>query len=208
MATRTGTRTLALAAALAVVVVGCSRQPQATPMLAPTSQPVAAPAAGLKRGADAAAADRVLRQRVEKCPVTIANGNGPPGEGSSPDYHGNGALWTALPPDGIDKGGTPEPDGSTSQKYPWWTVGHHRRAHHPGPASGRPGAAAARTDQQRGARNRLRRDCWGPLLVQRDLVPDRGLLAGHGQGRAHQPDIRGVHGLSLDWGRRRGALCP
>jgi hypothetical protein len=123
MATRTGTRTLALAAALAVVVVGCSRQPQATPTLAPTSQPVAAPAAGLKRGADAAAADRVLRQRVEKCPVTIANGNGPPGEGSSPNYHGNGALWTALPPDGIDKGGTPEPDGSTSQKYPWWTVG-------------------------------------------------------------------------------------
>jgi hypothetical protein len=123
MATRTGTRTLALAAALAVVVVGCSRQPQATPTPAPTSQPVAAPAAGLKRGADAAAADRILRQRIEKCPVTIANGNGPPGEGSSPDYHGNGVLWTALPPGGIDKGGTPEPDGSTSQKYGWWTVG-------------------------------------------------------------------------------------
>jgi hypothetical protein len=121
MATCTGTRVLALVAALAVVVVGCSRQPQATPT--PTSHPVAAPAAGLKRGADAAAADRVLRQRVEKCPVTIANGDGPPGEGSSPDYHGNGALWTALPPGGIDKGGTPEPDGSTSQKYPWWTVG-------------------------------------------------------------------------------------
>jgi hypothetical protein len=105
MATRTGTRTLALAAALAVVVVGCSRQPQDTPTPMPTSQPVAAPA-GPKR-----------------CPVTIANGNGPPGEYPSPDYHGNGALWTALPPGGIDKGGTPEPDGSTSQKYPWWTVG-------------------------------------------------------------------------------------
>jgi hypothetical protein len=105
MATRTGTRTLALAAALAVVVVGCSRQPQATPTPMPTSQPVAAPT-GPKR-----------------CPVTIANGNGPPGEYPSPDYHGNGALWTALPPGGIDKGGTPEPDGSTSQKYPWWTVG-------------------------------------------------------------------------------------
>jgi hypothetical protein len=106
MATRTGTRTVALAAALAVVVVGCSRQPQATPTPAPTSQPVAAPAADPKR-----------------CPVTIANGNGPPGERPSPDHHGNGALWTGLPPDGIDNGGTPEPDGSTSQKYPWWTVG-------------------------------------------------------------------------------------
>jgi hypothetical protein len=68
MATRTGTRTLALAAALAVVVVGCSRHPQATPTPTPTSHPVAAPAAGLMRGADAAAADRVLRQRVEQCP--------------------------------------------------------------------------------------------------------------------------------------------
>ena len=60
------------------------------------------------RGADAAAADRVLRQPVEQCPVTIANGNGPPGEGSSPDDHGNGVLWTALPPGGIDNGGTPD----------------------------------------------------------------------------------------------------
>jgi hypothetical protein len=106
MATGAGTQRLALAAALAVVVVGCSRQPQATPTPAPTSHPVAAPAAGPGR-----------------CPVTIANGDGPPGEGSSPNYHGNGVLWTALPPGGIDKGGTPEPDGSTSQKYPWWTVG-------------------------------------------------------------------------------------
>lgn len=162
MATRTGTRTLALVAALAVVVVGCSRHPQGTPTPTPTSHPVAAPAAGLMRGADAAAADRVLRRRVKKCPVTIANGNGPPGEGSSPDYHGNGVLWTALPPGGIDNGGTPEPDGSTSQKYPWWTVGttgeltiqgrrvdaRHRRcapagvAGHPKPPSPRSLAAA------------------------------------------------------------------
>jgi hypothetical protein len=106
MATGTGARIVALAAALAVVVAGCSRQPQATPTPAPTSQPVAAPTAGPRR-----------------CPVTIANGNGPPGEVSSPNYHGNGALWTALPPGGIDKGGTREPDGSISQKYPWWTVG-------------------------------------------------------------------------------------
>jgi hypothetical protein len=108
MATRTGTRTVALAAALVVVVVGCLRQPQATPTPtpAPTSQAVAAPAAGPMR-----------------CPVTIANGNGPPGSGSSPNYHGYGALWTALPPGGIDEGGTPEPGGWTSQKYPWWTVG-------------------------------------------------------------------------------------
>lgn len=52
MAARTGTRTVALAAALAVVVVGCSRQPQATPTPASTSQPVAAPAADPKRSQD------------------------------------------------------------------------------------------------------------------------------------------------------------
>jgi hypothetical protein len=55
--------------------------------------------------------------------VTIPNGHGPPGEQPSPKFHGAGALWTVLPPDGIDNGGEAEPDGSTSQKYPWWTVG-------------------------------------------------------------------------------------
>ena len=85
-------------AALVLGVVGCGRQPQA---------PAAAPATS----------------RPGSCPVTIANGDGPPGEDPSSSYHGNGALWTGLPDDGIDRGGTPEPDGSTSQKYPWWTVG-------------------------------------------------------------------------------------
>jgi hypothetical protein len=105
MATRTVRRTLALAAALAVVV-GCSRQPRATPTPAATSQPVVAPAADPKR-----------------CPVTIPNGNGPPGEQPSPTYYGNGRLWTGLAPNGIDNGGTLEPDGSISQKYGWFTVG-------------------------------------------------------------------------------------
>jgi hypothetical protein len=81
-------------AALVLRVVGCGRQPPAPA----TSRP-------------------------GPCPVTIANGVGPPGEDPSSSYHGNGALWTGLPDDGIDRGGTPEPDGSTSQKYPWWTVG-------------------------------------------------------------------------------------
>lgn len=96
MAGRAVLRMVAVAAL--VGMVGCGRQPQT---------PTAAPATS---GAG-------------RCPVTIANGNGPPGEQPSSTYHGNGALWTGLPEDGIDRGGTPEPDGSTSQKYPWWTVG-------------------------------------------------------------------------------------
>lgn len=86
-------------AALVLGVVGCGRQSPA---------PAAAP---------------VTTSGPGRCPVTIGNGDGPPGERPSANHFGNGALWTVLPDDGIDRGGTPEPDGSTSQKYPWWTVG-------------------------------------------------------------------------------------
>lgn len=92
-------------AALAMGMVGCAGRPRA-PGPAPTPPSVVAPAPGPGR-----------------CPVTIANGSGPPGERRSSAHHGNGALWTVLPHDGIDRGGAPEPDGSTTQKYPWWTVG-------------------------------------------------------------------------------------
>jgi hypothetical protein len=93
MARPTVMRMLAAGAALSMVLMGCARQPT--------------PAAGPRQ-----------------CPVTIPNGNGPPGEQRSSSYHGNGALWTGLPADdGIDRGGAPEPDGSTSQRYLWWTVG-------------------------------------------------------------------------------------
>jgi hypothetical protein len=101
------TQTLALAAAVTAMVVGCSHQAQVARTPPPTSHPAPIP----------------RQQTPSGCAVTIPNGNGPPGEASSPNYHGTGALWTALPPDGIDKGGEVEPDGSISQKYPWWTVG-------------------------------------------------------------------------------------
>jgi hypothetical protein len=59
------------------------------------------------------------------CPVTLANGSTPPGERPSPGYHGNGALSTALWPNGrvvFEPGGpgSVEPDGSLSMKWPWW----------------------------------------------------------------------------------------
>jgi hypothetical protein len=108
MANQTIVRILGVAAALAVATAGCTARAPAAPgpAAAPTATAVAVAAAG-----------------PDRCPVTIANGNGPPGERPSPDFHGNGRLWTTLPRDGIDRGATPEPDGSTSQKYPWWTVG-------------------------------------------------------------------------------------
>ena len=107
MAARTRTRTLTLAAALVAMVVGCSKQPQAAPAPALTSHPGAIP----------------RQQTPSGCAVTIPEGNGPPGEEPSSKFHRAGALWTVLPADGVDRGGQAEPDGSTSQKYPWWTVG-------------------------------------------------------------------------------------
>lgn len=110
-----GTRMQAptLAAAVVVLIVGCSHQSRTAP--APASTPTRAAAS--ERGAIPA------QQTPSACTVTLPNGTGPPGEQPSPEFHANGALWTLLPPDGIDEGGQTEPDGSTNQKYPWWTVG-------------------------------------------------------------------------------------
>jgi hypothetical protein len=107
MAAGTRTRTLPLGAVLVAMLVGCSLQAEVAPTPAPTSDPGAVP----------------RQQAPRDCAVTTPNGNGPPGERSSSRFHGTGALWTVLPPDGIDRGGQAESDGSTSQKYPWWTVG-------------------------------------------------------------------------------------
>jgi hypothetical protein len=70
------------------------------------------------------------------CPVTIPNGRTPPGERRSPDYHGNGRLWTGLVRDGkftvaprseyigpngkVAVDGLLLPDGSVAIKAPWW----------------------------------------------------------------------------------------
>jgi hypothetical protein len=80
------------------------------------------------------------------CRVTIPNGSTPPGEQPSPGFHGNGQLWTGLPPRGekLYSGGgmfTPgryvpsgqvglHTDGSATDKFPWWggrSAGPHLR---------------------------------------------------------------------------------
>jgi hypothetical protein len=106
MVSRTVVRMLVVAGVLALLVGSCSGRTAAPPTPPSEAQQIAA-------RLDAA----------KHCPVTIANAKAPPGERPSSLHHGNSALWTVLPPAGIDRGGTPEPDGSTSQKYPWWTVG-------------------------------------------------------------------------------------
>lgn len=55
------------------------------------------------------------------CPVTLPNGNTPPGQSPSPTYHGNGQLWTNLLPNGVLV--PPEnvrPDGKLTYNWWWW----------------------------------------------------------------------------------------
>jgi hypothetical protein len=70
------------------------------------------------------------------CRVTIPNGSTPPGERPSAGFHGNGQLWTGLPPRGelIYSGGGQftagryvpsgqvglHADGSATDKFAWW----------------------------------------------------------------------------------------
>lgn len=87
-------RTLALIAALTVALSACSGQSDSAP----------APQA---RGS---------------CPVTLPNGDTPPGESPNPHYHGNGALWTSLWPYGTIVVGAEDvrEDGSIAMKFWWW----------------------------------------------------------------------------------------
>jgi hypothetical protein len=59
---------------------------------------------------------------LSACPVTIPNGSTPPDEQYAPEYHGNGALFTVLWPDGNILMGphNVESDGSLSMKFVWW----------------------------------------------------------------------------------------
>lgn len=58
------------------------------------------------------------------CPVTRPNGNSPPGERPSPDFFGNGRLWTVTYyPRLVATARNVEPDGSIAEKVPWWADG-------------------------------------------------------------------------------------
>jgi hypothetical protein len=58
---------------------------------------------------------------VEGCRATKPNGNAPPGEPQSPRHHGSGSLWTILYyPALLVTERNRLPDGSISEKFPWW----------------------------------------------------------------------------------------
>ena len=68
---------------------------------------------GVGCDAIAPAASAVAPPALAACPVTVPNGETPPGERPSPNHHGNGELWTTLPPNG-------RVGPSFTAKFPWW----------------------------------------------------------------------------------------
>jgi hypothetical protein len=59
------------------------------------------------------------------CPITLPNGQTPPGESAAQSHHGNGELYTTLWPKGEIEfrpsgPGEIREDGSLAMKFPWW----------------------------------------------------------------------------------------
>lgn len=88
----------------ASMIVGCAEQP---PMRSESLVTPAIPASPTS---------------LAPCPVTLPNGNTPPGEQPSPSFLGNGALWTGLWPDGkvLIAPQNIQDDGSLAMKFFWW----------------------------------------------------------------------------------------
>jgi hypothetical protein len=101
LATKTGQVELALTTIQVGALPVESLPPSPTPTSAPTPTPFPI---------------------APNCPVTLANGSTPPGEGPIPDHHGNGAIWTTLWPAGraLVPPQMVQPDGSLMMKWGWW----------------------------------------------------------------------------------------
>jgi len=121
-------RTLIAAAALSVVLLGCTGSPART---AASSAPVAGPAGASPRGTPPGhAAQLVTMAGARACPVTI--GHPVPRTESWrdqlfgwPSAYGNGLLWVGSPwphgvvvitPDNVN------PDGSLGMKFGWYRL--------------------------------------------------------------------------------------
>lgn len=115
-------RTPAAALVVAAVTAGCGNG----------ARTVGAGEAPATRPGIDPSVERVLRRptvarMLRRCGVTRPNRSIPPGQGRNPgpdvtDYHGNGRLWTVLPPRGVLVAGPGDVqgDGSISRKFPWW----------------------------------------------------------------------------------------
>jgi hypothetical protein len=97
-----------LLATPALILAGCFGGSDARPVVEKTT-PAPALAASVPRP-------------TGTCPLTLPNGNTPPGGKAAGMNHGNGKIWTAMWPHNVVIA-TPdyiEADGSVGMKWPWW----------------------------------------------------------------------------------------
>ncbi|MDP9375917.1 MAG: hypothetical protein M3Q65_26400 [Chloroflexota bacterium] len=98
--------------ALVLVSQGAAGRDRAAAPGAPASPAATAPAAG---GTPAGVGT------PPPCPVTVPDGNPPPGQPPAPGYHGNGALWTQLPSEvKIPFTAEQTPPGVLAVNWSWW----------------------------------------------------------------------------------------
>ena len=127
-------RSWLVAAAVAMAVAGCGDEPRRPSDTRATAVPTTAAGDGEAVAAptidpsveEALRRPRIAR-RLRRCPVTEANHEIPPGQEDNPgaevaDYHGDGDLWTVLPPSGVlvAQPSDVRRDGSIARKFPWW----------------------------------------------------------------------------------------
>lgn len=151
------------------------------------------------------------RFHLPECPVTIPNGETPPGEQRSAGLHGNGVLWTALWSEGTvvfrpGGSGFVLTDGSLQMKFPWWRG-------IPGPLTieGRRVDAPAPP-----LRAHIPNGYRGSFQATGLTLPHSRVLGSHGPRREREPDIRrgrckdrrGAHRESAASGRRPTAHAP
>lgn len=83
-------------------------------------------ASGAQHGSSVAPPSVTSSAAVPACPVTLPNGNTPPGERAAPTHYGDGSLWVALWPGGVVHARPTDvsPDGAITMKFPWWRAIH------------------------------------------------------------------------------------
>jgi hypothetical protein len=111
-------RSLVGALSLVAVLLGCSCSTGGSKPSPGEQNVVSSAEAGGSRPVSLGADDG-------SCPVTIPNGNTPPGEATEVQSHGNGKLWTVLWPYGVMIADTDsvQSSGWIGMKFPWWAKG-------------------------------------------------------------------------------------
>jgi hypothetical protein len=140
------------------------------------------------------------------CPVTLPNGNQPPGQPPLVSWYGNGLLWAGLPTDGVyavapDQAAA---DGSIGDKLLWVTTPPGRAPTLSGGTARRGFAAAAGTRHEQGViLGRLQ-----SIIHESRRLSSSGLLETARARRRCQPHLRCEHHRSLEAEDAHAGVSP